>query len=105
MVFSSPGSGSLQKVNFNTFPPTISKIVDIPNSTLLNGMTRLSNHEVLIADSVLGVIWRVDTHSGAQAIVIDDPALKPSGTTLQIGVNGVHIAGDLLYFTSSTQER
>lgn len=73
-------------------------------STFLNGLTTLhtSPGVVLAADSFLGVIFAVDVRTGAYNIAINDPALKPNVSTVTtLGVNGIHIHNNDLYFTNS----
>lgn len=80
------------------------KITDIPQAVGPNGMTALGSHGVLIGDAAAGVVYHVDTHSGAYQVAIDDPLLKPvSGAPFVIGINGLHINGEQLYFTNSDQ--
>lgn len=86
--------------------PKTSKIADIPEAIFLNGMTRLySSGSILVADSGAGVVYRVDTSTGKYTAVIDDPLMKPVATSeySQLGINGVHIRDNALYFTSSIQ--
>ena len=58
---------------------------------------------LLIADSGLGLVWRLDTATGAQTQLTDplfqatDPAAPP------IGVNGVHAVPGSLFFTNSNR--
>jgi sugar lactone lactonase YvrE len=56
---------------------------------------------VLIADSVAGVVWRLDTNSGNHQIAIDDPLMKPAAGPIPLGINGVNIRNGTLYFTNS----
>ena len=83
---------------------SVRKVVDIPGVGLPNGMALLSKDEgtILIADSTLGFIWRVDVRTGASAVVFDDPLLKPNATAHPpFGVNGVHVVDSILYFTNT----
>lgn len=79
------------------------KITDIPEGIFLNGMT-LGNgsNNVLVADSGAGVVYRIDTSTGKYNVAIDDPLMKPANGG-ELGVNGIHIRGDSLYFTSTTR--
>ena len=85
--------------------PTASKVTDIPAAQFLNGMTVLdTNGTILVADSGAGAVYRVDTNTGAHALVLADPLMQPAaGAPYQLGINGIRIRDGYLYFTSSTQ--
>lgn len=99
------GSFSVWKLDLQSTPANSTKISDIPQGVLLNGATNLNNNgTILVADSGAGVVYRIDTNTGNYTVVIDDPTMKfAPNATLQIGINGVHIRGNYLYYTSSTQ--
>lgn len=82
--------------------PVITKVTDLPEGHTLNSVCYLAPWKILIADSTLGVVWRVDIITGAYEIVIDDPKLKNT-PTFNLGVNGVEVFGTKLYFTNSAQ--
>jgi len=82
--------------------PIVTKVTDIPAASTLNSVCFLSPGKVLIADSTLGAVWRVDTVTGAYQIVIDDPMLKPT-PTFALGINGLEVHKNKLYFTNSAQ--
>lgn len=73
----------------------------------MNGATNLDDQgTILVADSGAGVVYRVETHSGKYAVVLSDPTMNYTAsalTPLHIGINGLHIRGSFLYYTSSTQ--
>jgi len=110
------GSYSVWKVDFNSkfnsnikeqndnVVPAVAKVVDIPEAILLNGMETLTGckNKVLVADSGLGVVWKVDVSSGKYEIVIQIPEMSPPATAkLQIGINGLHLLNNYLYWTNS----
>ncbi|QKX64663.1 uncharacterized protein TRUGW13939_11839 [Talaromyces rugulosus] len=70
-------------------------------------MTRLATNDtssILMDDSILGKITRLDLATGDLAVVIQDPLLTVQNkTNLAIAVNGIHTYGDKLYFTSLNQ--
>ncbi|KAH6672541.1 quino protein amine dehydrogenase beta chain-like protein [Halenospora varia] len=108
-----PGSYSVWRVDMRSFGceesgkvqtrAAVSKIASIPEGQLLNGMTHISQGSpyVLIADSGLGAVFRLNVKTGQYKIAISDLLMKPEATGVQIGVNGVHISGSNLYFTNS----
>lgn len=97
-----PGSFSLWRVNLASNTPQISPIVAIPEAGWLNGMTRLDDESrsLLVADSVNGIIWKINPSSGQYDIALSGHSLEQNGRPL--GVNGVHAVGPTVYYTSSS---
>ena len=85
----------------------ISKFIDLPEAAVLNGLTSLDREAgtFLIADSGLGLIYRLNTHTKELETVVDDVLLKnvPGATNAAIGVNGLNVYSDVLYFTNTAQ--
>jgi hypothetical protein len=80
----------------------VTKIVDIPEGAFLNGMCTFDKSgNVLISDSQASVVWRLDTRSGDHQIAIDDPLMKPLPGPVVLGINGIHIRNNFLYFANS----
>lgn len=99
-------SWSVWKVDFrHRILPLISRIADVPEAMFLNGITtvREGSDIVLIADSVGGVIWRLNVKTASYDVVLNTTATQPIGTVLTggFGVNGVHTRGGFLYFTNT----
>lgn len=85
---------------------SVRKVAEIPEAGLLNGMGLLSRGEgtILMADSLLGLVWKLNVYTGAYEIVFDHPVLKPvKGANVEFGVNGVHVVDSVLYFTNTDQ--
>ncbi|KAF2017012.1 hypothetical protein BU24DRAFT_420039 [Aaosphaeria arxii CBS 175.79] len=82
----------------------VSKIADVPDAGFLNGMTALNNHTLLIADSANGTVIKLDTRNGTYETAIDDASMKIlPGAPLPVGINGLKLHREYLYYTSSTQ--
>ena len=84
----------------------VSEIAGIPETGLLNGMCVLSEADgtLLLADSVKGFVWRLNTHSLQYKVVVDNELLKPvQGMTPAFGVNGIHVVDGWLYFSNTNQ--
>jgi len=81
------------------------KITDIPEASFLNGMTLIDEGSqfVLIADSELGVVWRLDFRTGDYEVILDNALMKPIPGESPIGINGLHTRDGFLYFTNSIQ--
>ena len=95
-----PNSSYLYLVNFpgrDSENPTVSVAAYIPNIALPDGILKLNNHTILVADPPNGAIWSVNIRTGAYSIVSSDPLLK--GT----GVDGLKLHDDKLYFTDTSE--
>lgn len=103
-IKSTPGTNSVWKVDLTSHhsPARTSKIADVPG--LLNGMALLSREKdlILIADSVAGIVWRVNVCTGEALPIISVPEmLPPPPPALQFGVNGIKVRDGILYFTNT----
>ncbi|KAJ6185189.1 hypothetical protein N7519_006490 [Penicillium mononematosum] len=70
----------------------------------LNGIAVLNRAAglVAIADSQLGLVWRLDTNSGNYSAILKDETMAPNtdiGPLL--GVNGVKVLGDYVYYVNT----
>jgi hypothetical protein len=89
--------------------PRVIKVVDILEAHFLNVMTTLSEDDegtVLIADSALGALWKLNVNTAQYEAIIDIHEMKPPPPPgFPVGINGVKIkkSGDKgdLYFSTS----
>ncbi|KAH7137745.1 hypothetical protein EDB81DRAFT_656164 [Dactylonectria macrodidyma] len=103
---SDPKSYSIWGIDFNRGGKCekISEIERIPEASFLNGMTTLNrrNESVLISDSAGGVVWRLDIGTTNYEIVLEDETMKPlQGAPLILGINGIRILGNYLYYVNA----
>ena len=100
-----PGSFSIWSVDLTKAKPKVTLITAIPPALALNGLATLKSDQtmILVADSVDGVIWRVDPRTGEYAHIYDSPLLA-NITATGMGVNGVRTFEQKLYFINSGQE-
>ncbi|KAK2133507.1 hypothetical protein NOF04DRAFT_1366877 [Fusarium oxysporum II5] len=73
----------------------------------VNGILALPRHRhiILAADAERGEILRIDTTTGHVEVAIKDKALAPvSGGPFPVGVNGIKIFNDYLYFTNTAHQ-
>ena len=87
---------------------TATKIADFPQSNFFNGMTPLQpgagGNTLLIADSGAGAVWSLNVDTGATRKIITDPLMAPtSGADPAIGINGLKVRAQTLYFSNSDQ--
>ncbi|KAH7025518.1 hypothetical protein B0J12DRAFT_685842 [Macrophomina phaseolina] len=103
---------TLWRADLTTSPPSISPIVSSPSFRNLNGLATLDPSHVLAADSMLGVVWRIDVDTGAHEAVLQHDTMAPT-TDLGplVGVNGLGLLlddgdgdgdgdGDYLYYNN-----
>jgi sugar lactone lactonase YvrE len=110
-VVAIPGTGFLWSVDFSasSSSPLITEITALPQVSYPNGMTALPENDgaVLLADSTLGCVWRIDIHTKAVDIAVQLPQMEPPSTaSTPIGINGVHAKQDpfgstVLYWSNS----
>ncbi|KAH8670127.1 hypothetical protein BGZ60DRAFT_406712 [Tricladium varicosporioides] len=83
----------------------VDKIAGLESMRMPNGIFAIPHTPyVLIADSLTGTIQKFDTEKKVLSTYLDHPLLKPSGTSLQAGVNGIKISRGFLYFSNTNQE-
>lgn len=101
------GSFGLWSVDFASGQAPKPKLhASIPDAVLLNGATTVpqSKDIVLVADSVLGLVWRVDTTIGNYDIAVQIPEMgSVAGNSTTIGINGLHIHDGYLWWTNDFQ--
>ncbi|KAI2788105.1 hypothetical protein POX_f08492 [Penicillium oxalicum] len=110
-----PGSFVVQKIDFSNAAArteganaghTVSEIAAIPEAVALNGMTSFTreSHLVLIADSPVGLGWKLNTQSGEYSVALNNTKLRPAeGQALPLGVNGLKVLNDYVYYSSTTR--
>lgn len=81
----------------------IIRTIPATDARFLNGMVALDDGGVLVADSVLGRIWRLDVERGELTNWLDAPDLAPDATHRdpRPGVNGLKRKGARLYASNS----
>lgn len=90
-------------------PPQVSKIVDIPEATFLNGLSVLSGSEqqhLIVGDVKTGEIYSVDVDTGEYAVVINNTYTSPA-TVYAFGAaatDGIKVRDEgVLYFSNFGQ--
>jgi hypothetical protein len=86
-------SVNLQSYNaFSNTGAVIHEVAALTTAGLLNGMSTLSASLglLVLADSVYGTIWLVDTKTGNYSILLQEPEMAPPAGQL-LGINGVRV--------------
>ncbi|MCJ1324001.1 hypothetical protein MMC10_000663 [Thelotrema lepadinum] len=102
-----PGSFNVYKIDMTNYhpggKPSVSKVANFPQAKQLNGMTVLNalQNTLAIADSAAGSVYSLNVKSGAVFPIGNDPSESPTSTAVPIGVNGVKIWGNKLFFTNT----
>lgn len=105
-VASDPGSYAVWRVDLHTNPSgdvRISKIKDILEASFSNGMAYLPapTNALLMADSTLGVVFRLNLQTLVVDIAIDIPEMKKCSEDVLEGINGLRVSRLMLYFTNA----
>ena len=102
------GSWSIWTVDFgnasdSSATPKVSKVTDLSQIVFPDGMSSLSDDTVLVGDIDVGVIYGVNIETGVSYVASTDPALAPAPNPAfgNIGVNGIHVRENFLYFVTS----
>lgn len=100
-----PGTFHVWSVDLTTSTPTAKIISSIPEAGALNGATTLDGSPdlLLIADSTLGAVWRLNLTTGDYSIAIQDPLFSNWSTSFPMGINGIRTFKNSLYFLNSAQ--
>jgi hypothetical protein len=114
-----PGSNAIWEVDVSSVPhkkglttksvehsTKVRRAALLKDAQFLNGLDFLpGTTKVLTADSAPGVIYVVDMKTGSSEAIIDDDLLRSvDGAESPIGVNGVRVQDDKLYFSNSGQQ-
>ncbi|CAN9382532.1 unnamed protein product [Alternaria alternata] len=104
-VFMVVGGSSIWRLDMNEdLSNRVSEVVNIAPSRLLNGVTTLDANAgiILVADSELGLVWRVDIKSLTYEIALQDDTMAPRETLNRlIGINGVRVWKNYVYYNNS----
>ena len=98
---------SIWRLDLSTSTPKISKIADVHETQLVNGIAQLPGNVdvLLLADSFAGVIWHFNMVSGALRVAINNTALAlVSSAPEPLGVNGITVHDGHVYYTNSGAE-
>jgi len=78
---------------------------DAPEAMLLNGMVRLNNGAILVADSLAGTIWQVDVKAKKLTPWLQDASLAPLANQehFKPGANGLKLRSDGLIVSNTSR--
>lgn len=81
----------------------VEKIANTPKLSMINGLTALDSHTLLLADSWSGKIASLNTRTGETKVWFEDASTASnfSAPGLPLGVNGIKVHKDFVYFTNT----
>ncbi|KAL5089558.1 hypothetical protein Trisim1_005252 [Trichoderma cf. simile WF8] len=98
------GSFQIWGLDLTHEKPQTYPIARIDRASFLNGIATLDPKTVIVTDTNLGLLWKVDISTGHYEIFLQDPSMAiPEGSSIPAGINGVHIHNGYLYFTNTAQ--
>ena len=96
--FATDSSGSVRE------PATVSKLADVPEALFLNGSAALdhTSGDILVADSILGAIFRVNVHTAEVKLWLQHKDLaKATENPMIPGLNGIKLRPGYLYCSNT----
>ncbi|KAF3052269.1 hypothetical protein E8E11_011565 [Didymella keratinophila] len=100
-----PGSFSVWSVDLGhkRGAAKVDKIADVPGVGMINSLAALDKHSLLLADSWKGNIASLDMTNGKTGIWFEDKSTASnfSAPGLPLGVNGIKVHRDWMYFTNT----
>ncbi|KAI4702048.1 hypothetical protein J4E81_002409 [Alternaria sp. BMP 2799] len=83
----------------------VSKMSELPDMAMPNGMAALNHEMLLLADSTYGNIAAYNVSTGKTEVVLEDPSLAAnlSAPGLQLGANGIKFHNEYVYYTNTAQ--
>ncbi|KAI8717537.1 SGL domain-containing protein [Fusarium sp. LHS14.1] len=102
------GSFSMWLADLTGQEPKVTKVTDIPEIAMINGMATWDENTVLVTDCLKGKVYKLDVTSGTYNIALEDETMEiPAGAPFQVGINGlkVHRTSDQIhvYYTTTTR--
>ncbi|KAI1311770.1 hypothetical protein F5Y03DRAFT_382034 [Xylaria venustula] len=99
------GSMAVWEVDFTGSEPTVRVAAQLANAGIVNGLAFIpgsSPPAVLVADSALSLVWRVDLTTGEYEVAAEVPEMKGSANaSTPLGVNGLKTRDGDLYFSNT----
>jgi sugar lactone lactonase YvrE len=102
-----PATAGICRVSADTFAdPT--RIAALPTNSFPNGIAFDAAGNLYVADSNLGIIWRIPRGSSQASVWSESPLLAPTGASFMNftlpGANGIKVRGSLVYVSNTATE-
>ncbi|KAJ8111257.1 hypothetical protein OPT61_g6105 [Boeremia exigua] len=107
-IFMAVGGAGIWRVDMNKgLTSNASEVVSIAGSGFLNGIATLDAKKgtVLVADSALGLLWRVNTKIRTYELGLQDDTMAPEDLGgMLIGINGVRVWKNYVYYNNTPRQ-
>ncbi|KAJ5359970.1 hypothetical protein N7517_009161 [Penicillium concentricum] len=102
-IYAVVASNSVWTINLRNHEPAKPILIAKLPAGYLNGIAALDEgNAVAITDSQLGLIWRLDIHAGTYSVIHQDETMAANNDMgLLLGVNGLKIVNDYMYYSNS----
>lgn len=100
------GSAQVWELNLSGCEPEKRLVTQISEAGLPNGITKADDDHVLLADSTMGVIYKLNIRTGNYSIALSDPETMTisEDAEITVGVNGIKILNDYVYYTNTARQ-
>lgn len=98
-----PESFTIWSIDLNPRTPAVKIITPMPGAFALNGVTTLDGSPdiVLISDSVLGAVWKLNVVTGEHGIALQNPLFTNTRGRGPLAINGLSMYRSAVYFLNS----
>ncbi|KAF5864010.1 hypothetical protein ETB97_008946 [Aspergillus alliaceus] len=104
-IVPTPGSFVVWMFDLKEQEPRAKVLAPMPAGEFLDGVARFRDDLLLITDAGKGVIWRLNTTSGEYSVALSHSTMLPAeGQPVKVGVNGLKVFRNYIYYTSTSQE-
>jgi hypothetical protein len=89
------------------FKPPIKQVAHLTDAGLANGFELLSKDagNILVADSEVGAVWKVNVNDGAvEKVITLDEMKPPPPPAMQMGINGLGVRDNYLYWSNTAKQ-
>ncbi|KAI1870346.1 uncharacterized protein JN550_005274 [Neoarthrinium moseri] len=103
-----PGSYQIWKIRLLPNTPAIKQVASIPEANWLNGLVAWDSDNVLVADSIVGAVFKINISIGNYSVAGSDVDTMTDGTSdgsvpPGLGINGIRVHDKYMYFTNAAQ--
>ncbi|KAF9776239.1 hypothetical protein IL306_005605 [Fusarium sp. DS 682] len=103
-----PGSWSVWLADLTGEQPKVTKVVDMPEIGMINGIATWDENTALITDCLYGKVYKLNIATASYNVALEDETLTiPADAPFQVGINGikVHRSSEQTYVYYTTTSR
>jgi hypothetical protein len=72
--------------------PQVTKVADIPEIGMINGIATWDENTVHVTDCLYGKVCKLDVTTGSYSLVLEDETMTaPADAAFQVGINGIKV--------------